>query len=363
MQNALYISPSRCTLTADRSGRERSALQRAMTKENLSDNSFTGAVSEQSQRKIRLAVQWMVTLARRKYFTDPESKKVHAYRCGLVTVSLPTGNESVDPAFFRSTLISSLLDAMGHHFGLRNYIWKIERQVNGTLHAHITVDEWIPYKWLNQYWCKILDKHGLLAPYIDRFASMSPRDYVQYRLQNDHANAAKRHSSFHGRIKSILLAFRKNSAVGWKRPNCTDVHSVKNVRNLAAYMSKYLSKDPKLGDDFKGRFWACSHTLSKLRSVKVGYDDHHVQRVAQCLTPIADKCLDLWATSKIDGEPYNYASVVYLRRDRAAVLGSQLLGPVFKIIRRLYHNCTKWDPPEFWLDAHFELQTKPFNFN
>src|SRR5699024_11871910 len=59
----------------------------------------------------------------------------------------------------------------------------------------------------------------------------------------------------------------------WSNPNCTDVHSVKNVKNLASYMAKYLTKDlcdeeqggiiAESAKELKGRLWFCSRSLSR----------------------------------------------------------------------------------------------------
>lgn len=362
MRNALYVTPSRVTSTRDKSGNKRSALQAAITKINLADNSYRGQVSEQTMKKIRLAVQWMVTLARRKQTTDRFTKKLHTYRCGLVTVALPTGCEDVDPVFFRSVLLTSLIDAMAYNFRLKHYIWKMERQGNGTLHCHITVDEWIPYQWLNEYWCKLLDKHGLLSAYSERFSSMTCREYVRYRASLDLANAKSRHSSHLSYVRSCVKAYRRGVQNEWKRPNCTDVHSVKHIRNLAGYMSKYLAKDPKMGADFKGRFWACSHSLSKLRSIKVNYDDHHQHRIALELQKVSTETVDLWTYSKVTQEPINYASIAYLNLKRHELMQSVLLGPVFNVVRRLYHNTQSFEPPSFHLDGDFSMILNPVNF-
>jgi hypothetical protein len=58
----------------------------------------------------------------------------------------------------------------------------------------------------------------------------------------------------------LLLAFEKKH--GHKNPNSTDVHSVRQVENLAAYLAKYLSKNSDDENKIQGKIWGSSYSLS-----------------------------------------------------------------------------------------------------
>jgi len=338
VQNNLYVNPGYVTARYDVIGLQRSQSQIAARLRNFKKRPSGAIISDQSKRKIRTAIQWLVQLAEPKTIRDPKTLKQFSYRAGLVTLSLPTGNTQCSPVFFREVLLRSMLDAMNYEWGLRNYIWKIEKQKRGALHVHITVDKYIPYKWLNDKWCSLLDKHGLLEDYREKFASMSCREYVQLRRNSDSAQVRSRYKSEFRYTRAIVRAFLSGRKSGWSRPNCSDVHSVKNIRHLSAYMAKYMSKDPNLGEDFKGRFWSCSHTLSKLKSIRVSIQDDCLPDFDKCIEKLVYSYQDLYYVSKIDQEPHFLGCMWFLRNSAKAIESNRFFSQLLSIIKSIYHH-------------------------
>lgn len=363
----LYVNPSYITARYDFPTKQRTKLQEVTRIQNFKSNTFTGVVSKHSIRKIRLAVQWLVALAKTKQVRCPNTNKTFHYRAGLATVSLPTGCENVHEAFFRDTLLTSLLDAMKYRFDLKNYIWKIEKQKRGTLHVHITLDQFIPYDWLNDQWCKILDKHGLLEEYRSRFSAMSRADYVKHRLSTDSDNYSKFFPSHLAYIKSLIRAYKAGTSNNWSRPNCTDIHAIKNVKNLASYMVKYLSKDPGLSEGFKGRYWACSHSLSKLRTITVNIPEREMSQFSTYIESCTVGSEDLYYFRKLDNEPVFLGAIYFLKRSFSALFNNPFLRSLFQIIRSLYHSSRMDDIPYFVLTSqnslNFQLKTIYQNAN
>jgi len=107
---------------------------------------------------------------------------------------------------------------MKKYKGLNNYVWKLEFQKNGKLHVHLTTDSFINHSELRFYWNNLLKKNG----YLDKFIS-----------EHKHDN-----------------------------PNSTDVHSVWKVKNLGAYIAKYLAKNEDSEGVINGRIWGCNYELS-----------------------------------------------------------------------------------------------------
>jgi hypothetical protein len=79
-------------------------------------------------------------------------------------------------------------------------------------------DTFVNHKLLKDSWNRILQKKGLLEGHFTKFGNYNP--------------------------------------------NSTDVHAIVNVNDVAAYVSEYMVKDSGLDDDFKGRIWGCSYSLS-----------------------------------------------------------------------------------------------------
>ena len=96
---------------------------------------------------------------------------------------------------------------------------------------------------------------------------MSFGDYVNYRKRQGSSNLSK-----------LRKSYDYGQKTDWSSPNSTDVKSVKNVRNLANYLAKYLTKniskksgcsatDARL-EAFTGNIWYCSTSLSRLSTYK-----------------------------------------------------------------------------------------------
>jgi len=358
-RHSLTIRPTYACITYERKKKARSIAQIGTTRNNFKTNTTGHQVSKQSERKIRLATQWLVQLADNKPLKDPATGKEYRYKAGLVTLSLPTGNENLKPDFFKSILLSSFLDACQYHWNLKNYIWKIERQKRGALHVHITVDQFIPYEWLNQFWNGLLNKYGLLDDYRKRFKSMTLRQYVQYRNATDPDNYKAKFPSTLSYTKQIIKAYQFNDNHNWTRPNTTDIHSVKNVKDLGAYLAKYLTKDPDLGSSFKGRFWGCSYGLSRVQNCRVSIGDECLNFVARDLENASYKYEELYRISKIDQEPIFIGVLFFLKSVSECLRTSAILARVFRKVKEIHDTTGIHSPPLF----DFCIINKSYNFS
>jgi len=335
---SIYLNPAYATARYDVRQKQRSVLQRYHTQRNFLTNTNTGTISKQTSRKIRLAVQWLVCMSDVKKVIDPVTGKAHNYRTGLLTLSLPTGCANVTPAFFRDVLMRSFFDAAQYRWGLKNYIWKIEKQARGALHVHITLDKYIPYQWINEKWCQILDKATLLEEYREKFSRMSCGDYILYRRGIDHQKMVNRFQSYKLYIDSLKKAFKKGRDENWSNPNCTDIHSVKKVKWLAAYMCKYLSKDPNLGADFKGRYWSCSHSLSKLRTVRLDIPEEDFIPFSHYLEQFTTGVEEIFYISKVDGDVHFLGCMYFFKKSIRAINSCSVIRQAFALLKSMYNQ-------------------------
>ena len=102
---------------------------------------------------------------------------------------------------------------------MKSYVWKAELQERGQIHYHITADCYVDLKELRQAWNNLQEKAGLLDDF-----------YLKY---------------------------------GHRNPNSTDIHSVKKVKNIEAYLVKYISKTEEDKGSTVGKIWDCSTNLKK----------------------------------------------------------------------------------------------------
>lgn len=105
---------------------------------------------------------------------------------------------------------------------MKNYLWKAETQMNGNIHFHLFTDKYIPHDQLRYTWQRSIEKLG----YVSWFAT-----------ENNNLN-----------------------------PNCTDIHSIKKIKNIQAYVAKYVSKEID-GRQICGHAWGRSDNLHKLKPI------------------------------------------------------------------------------------------------
>lgn len=222
-------------------------------------NVHSGTMSYKASSQINDKIDWMLLITKEKQAPQSMFQSEYKWKINMLTVSLPAKQKHTDK-FIKSKLLNHFLVILHRMFNVKNYIWRAESQANGNIHFHIITDVFIPYKSARMQWNKVIEKLG----YIDDFEKL------------------------------------------WKYrdPNSTDIHSIKNVKNLSAYLSKYVSKNsggvlvpllhsafmPPIGfycQKYKcnlkkgtrfyrpifGRLWGCSAELSKLKKCRFRLDD------------------------------------------------------------------------------------------
>jgi hypothetical protein len=219
---------------------------------NLACNKNTGILSENARKKAKRAINYLLYLAREKTAYNYKTKSTFKFKINFLTLTLPSRQQHDDTTIKNILLNQFLLEAK-IRWNLSHYVWKAERQKNGNIHFHILCDCFIPWMEARNVWNRICNKLG----YVDEYEKINHK----------------------------------------KNPNSTDIHSIKNVKNVAAYVTKYMIKNDKL-HNFKvkrslhaqqypelyipnklsldtkiylrslskiGRIWSCSYALTKIK--------------------------------------------------------------------------------------------------
>lgn len=166
---------------------------------------YAGLLSSGSKKRLRRAIQLICAIAEPKKAMNFKLNKEFTFRLNFITLTLPGPQGAITDREIHKRCVDPWLKKAKRRFKLRSYIWRAERQGNGNLHFHLVTDTYIPYDQLRDTWNDNLNALG----FIDRFE--------------------KKH--------------------GHRHPNSTDVHAIKQVRNLAAYFSKYMAKGEKCFED------------------------------------------------------------------------------------------------------------------
>lgn len=171
-------------------------------KVHLKCNATEGVISYKASKRIELALSWLLYKAKPKYVTDFETGKRFMFKINFITLTLPSKQLHSDQEI-KSKCLNNFLAVCRKKFNLSNYMWRAEAQANGNIHFHLVTDKYIHYKELNRLWNQSINLLG----YVDRF-----------------------HEKFKHRT-----------------PPSTDVHSVKHVKRLVSYLSKYFAKNKAFG--------------------------------------------------------------------------------------------------------------------
>jgi len=237
---------------------------------NILDNeNYTGELSPHAQHRLKRAVSYMLYIAKPKrvkgfrttaksqgftteYEKGQQHRKAVAYRLTFITLTLPAPQQHPDQQVKGLALHQFLIEVL-QKWKADLYLWKAEKQGNGNIHFHILTTRYIPHAQLRAAWNRIINKHPLR--YVDRYSAKMKEFFKDgFRmLPNDRRTEATQRK-----------AYEKNKANGWTEPNSTDIHALYRVRNVAAYISKYLSKDVSN----HARSQQCNQLMAALRAAQ-----------------------------------------------------------------------------------------------
>lgn len=176
------------------------ANPKSHTRHKLISPTYSGSVTDHAKKRIRKAIDLMLQLYPRKMTYNPVLDKEVSHQLSFITLTISSKEKHLSAAEGYELLLSKWLLRMRRKVGMKTYIWKAEFQKNGQLHYHITTPSLIVYSLIRDEWNNICRKAGLLS---------------NWNPYNE------------------------------KEPNSTDVHSVYKVKNLQAYLTKYISKGNK----------------------------------------------------------------------------------------------------------------------
>lgn len=233
----------------------------------ISNTKDNGQLSPPARAKLSNAVHNLRAISKTKSVYESKTKKYFKFRLVFITLTLPSVQVHPDQ-FLTDKMLDVFLKWCYNKHKMNSYVWKAEAQSNGNLHFHITTNIFIHWKAVREKWNSLLNKYG----YIDAFEK-----------EHNHRD-----------------------------PNSTDVHSVKNDKEIVAYITAELTKKDKykkfcsLSVDYNGheymqesykwfirgkneiweakrpvkcQLWNCSLNLKKLKFSVYSYDDNIVKEL------------------------------------------------------------------------------------
>lgn len=210
------------------------AMQSYMTEKgsNNPNEKYTGVLTSSAKRKLRYYINLLVAQSTWKDAFNFELQKKFRFRINFVTLTLSAPQGNISDKEIKRVCLNNFLNRAKNKWGMTTYVWRAEKQKNGNIHFHITSDVYIHYHDLCNVWNECQELLGFVSRYRERTGNI--------------------------------------------RPNSTDIHSVKDVKNLAAYLVKYMSKGEKDAQRIEGKVWGCSRNLSSAKKFESElYGDHY----------------------------------------------------------------------------------------
>jgi len=216
--------------------------------ENLNDNENKYyELSEHSRKRLRKAIDYMIYISIEKNIQGSELisrdfnsefinkkgdkyKKPVPFKLSFITLTLSATQHNSDEEI-KSKLLNHFLTDLRRKHNVNYYIWKAEKQENGNIHFHILTNRYIPHNYIRESWNSIQNKAGF--NYIDIY-SKNMQAFFKHGFKsfpND-----KRTLSQQKKVYNI------NKSIKWTNPNSTDIHALYKVKNIQAYLTKYISK-------------------------------------------------------------------------------------------------------------------------
>lgn len=187
---------------------------------------YAGDMSKGAVKRLQNACELLIAITPKKSFISKKTGKKIIYRIGFITLTLSAPQMQITDREIKEKMLAPFIRKL-KKYGLRNYIWKAERQGNGNIHFHVFVDCFIPKEDVTNIW---------------------------NRLQ----------SNFHF-INAFCAKF------GHRDPPSTNIKCVVSDSGLVKYMLKYMLKPVNKGQQTElgratekgatGKVWDCSEAL------------------------------------------------------------------------------------------------------
>lgn len=236
-------------------------------------------LSKKARRRIESKIQWLLTFSKTKRIFNDYTNRYFNFKINFITLTLPTLQSHHDTTI-KSKCFNQFLTELRRFHSLYNYVWRAECQRNGNIHFHIATDTYFPWYIVRSLWNRQLRKLGYINRYHQKFSGM---DFNQYKA---YCNSIGIND-----LSTIHSRYQYGNKTNWKDPNTTDIHSVHKVKNISAYLAKYMAKVEKgksKGDSYDlkdrritGRNWGCSQSLSRCKSI-IDWADDLTDRIIDC---------------------------------------------------------------------------------
>lgn len=297
--------------------------------ENLTIKKSSFNLSYQSQSKLRDSIQLLYELSKPRTAFVSSKKSIFNFRASFITLTLPSKQIHNDKKIKKC--LNNFLVRLRQTYGVKNYVWKAELQKNENIHFHLVIDQYIPFQAVRYYWNLAINTLGYVDRYAQRMRKLSLAEYSKMRGQS---------------VAHCLSAYQRGNKENWQNPPSEQAVAVRSKKQLAIYLSKYLTKPSKSVPSKKssdvektkisiseiarlrnfGRVWARSQSLSKIKlTSRWSWED-----IREMLEQFAD--YKEFFTHKV----YDYCEIFYFNFKAIPPLFRRIIHRIIRDIGKTY---------------------------
>ena len=253
------ITPQSVTVYRSGVAPESAAANLEKARAVIAAEGYRGEMNDRTAARVKRILRAWFIEAKCKAGNIGLSDAAVATKFTFVTLTLPAPQVHTDNELKRQAL-RPFLQEIGRRFGARNYVWKAEPQKNGNIHFHILLDKFIPWPELRKLWNHYLQPLG----YIDRYRERQQQKYKDGMVYEVRASCKSTPAQ-------QLAAYAEGVRTNWSNPNSTDIHSLRSVKHIIAYISAYIVKKANRRK-IEGRIWDCTDNLRGLQMFEAQED-------------------------------------------------------------------------------------------
>lgn len=211
---------------------------------------YNGYMSPPTGRKVRKMINCLLlTLS---------TKRTHnARRPTFVTLTLPAKQQH-DDNFIKRNLLNNFIKYAREKWNVKYYIWRAEPQGNGNIHFHIIFDNRICWKKIRAKWNIYLHINGYIQQYRTNQQTFHKNGFTLNTIITNNPNRKQQYKNYIRKAKRAGTtietfinwderlqreAYNYGVKTNWSNPNTTDIHGLRGIRNVSAYITKYMTKD------------------------------------------------------------------------------------------------------------------------
>lgn len=239
--------------------RKRKEITNSASLSNFFCNKTKGILSNSSKKKIRKTIQLWMNAIECKAIVSRKSKDWIKSQINFTTLTLPATQFHTDKEIKRD-LLNRFLIELRRKNNNKSYLWVAEKQKNSNIHFHILSEKYTDWKLIRSIWNSILNDFGYIEKYRDNQKEFHKNGF---QLRTDKLEFWSE--------KKQREAYEYGIISNWSDPNSTDIHSLKKIKNIGSYVTKYLTKgfDLIVEEEFKKR---CKSDFTDVQKNNLKYE-------------------------------------------------------------------------------------------